>query len=289
MSIQERAMLVKLSISQWNPVIFDKEKSEELAAANGTTKEWLGAEKRLVAKESTDPIGSAFSNLRLFHYSLTLPWSDDGWRILPTGVYTPYQAGVKERTDQAMELVYELDRNFPQLKEDAKEHLNGAYHDEDYPTDLIARYGVRTAVRPIPQGEYLKVAVAEDELARLRENVTANVNAQIKASVLSLWERLREVVAKMAERMSAEKPRVYDTVVTNIDDLVKILPQLNITDDPDLDQIAQEVKEQLTVYRPDALRQSSSARATVAIKANNALKKIDAMIERGRKIDLDLE
>lgn len=291
MSIQERAMLVKLSISQWNPVVGDKKKSEELAKANNTTSEWMGADKRLVARASTDPIYSAFGKVRIFHYSLTLPWDDSGWRILPvaTNVYNTYETGIQERTDEAMELVYELGRNFDMLKDDARDHLGDAYCEGDYPEDVVARYKVRKSVRPIPEGKYLKVAVAEDELARLRENVTANVNAQIRTSVLTLWERLRDVVATLADRMAKEKPRIYDSVITNIDDLVKILPQLNITADPDLDEIAEQVKKDLTVYRPDALRQSAATRGQVVVKARNTLKKIDAMIERGRKIDLDLE
>lgn len=282
-------MLVKLSLSQWSPYRQDREKSEELAKASDTTVDWLRANKTLVSKSAIDPITSAFTAIRLFHYGLTLPWTDDGWRVLPTAIYDAYRAGVEERKDKAMGLVYELNRSFPRLKEEAKGHLNGSYHDEDYPTNLLDHYGVRMDVQPIPQGDNLRVAVDKDELRRLQKNIESRVQAKMNGAMMDLWERLRKAVDYAAARLSDPKARIYDTLVTNIKDLVEVLPNLNITGDPELDRMASDVKEQLTSFRPDALRRSAVARAKVAAKAKDALKKIDSCIERGRKIDLDLE
>ena len=46
-----------------------------------------------------------------------------------------------------------------------------------------------------------------------------------------LWRRLREVVAHMVDRLNEPESRFHGSLVTNVLDLVEILPRLNVNGD----------------------------------------------------------
>jgi hypothetical protein len=80
----------------------------------------------------------------------------------------------------------------------------------------------------------------------------------------------------MADRLTSYKvteQRVEhpfrDTVVTNLVKLVDVLPKLNITNDSELERLAEQVRTSLLVD-PNSLRKSESARAETA-KATAAI------------------
>jgi hypothetical protein len=85
-----------------------------------------------------------------------------------------------------------------------------------------------------------------------------------------LWYRLYEAVHHMAERLSSyqvtkegvEHP-FRDSVVVNLVKLVEVLPKLNVTADPELDRLTQEVRAALLVD-PQELRQSATKRSDTA-------------------------
>lgn len=65
-----------------------------------------------------------------------------------------------------------------------------------------------------------------------------------------------------------------DTLVGNIRDLVKLMPSLNVTEDPALDQFRREIEDTLMKYTADTLRLSTRARTETAAAANNILQRM---------------
>ncbi len=78
----------------------------------------------------------------------------------------------------------------------------------------------------------------------------------------------------MVEKLSEKKPKFHDTLVTNINDLVTLLPQLNITDDPDIIKAVASMKS--LVVDPGNLRQNSAFRSQKAKEAQAILAKFDS-------------
>jgi hypothetical protein len=56
------------------------------------------------------------------------------------------------------------------------------------------------------------------------------------------------------------KPRLYDSMITNIVEIVDVLPKLNIAGDTELDRMASEIRESLVVD-PQELRKSETMRS----------------------------
>ena len=94
----------------------------------------------------------------------------------------------------------------------------------------------------------------------------------------NLWHRLYEVVERMAERLDDNNPRIFKTLVTNIEELTGILPDLNLTGDPQLTDMCNDVKDKLCSYTAGQLKKDSRVRKQTAANAKDIQRKMDAIM-----------
>jgi hypothetical protein len=97
-----------------------------------------------------------------------------------------------------------------------------------------------------------------------------------------LWQRLYKVVSHMSARMAeyntaedGSKPKLYDSMITNIVEIVDVLPKLNIAADTELDRMAGEVRRSLLVD-PQELRKSETMRSDTAKMAADIAQRMAA-------------
>ena len=86
-SLSSRAMLCSLSISMWSARKHDPEASEEIAQRHGAQADAGRYHKVLLPKEALAEIHKIVSEARQEHYFMTLPWDDNGYRVLPAAAY----------------------------------------------------------------------------------------------------------------------------------------------------------------------------------------------------------
>jgi hypothetical protein len=65
------------------------------------------------------------------------------------------------------------------------------------------------------------------------------------------------------EAADGNKPRLYDSMITNIVEIVDVLPKLNIAGETELDRMASEIRNSLVVD-PRGLRKSETVRSDAA-------------------------
>src|SRR6516225_6121348 len=81
-SLSSRAMLCSLSISMWSARKHDPEASEEIAQRHGAQADAGRYHKVLLPKAALAEIRKIVSEARQEHYFMTLPWDDNGYRVL---------------------------------------------------------------------------------------------------------------------------------------------------------------------------------------------------------------
>ncbi len=70
----------------------------------------------------------------------------------------------------------------------------------------------------------------------------------------------------------------FDSLVGNIITLTQLLPKLNITDDPELENMRQQIETKLTRTNPDDLRNSRTPRKKVANEATAILENMKGYV-----------
>lgn len=271
-SLSSRAMLCSLSISMWTARKHDPDASEEIAVRHGAESDAGRYHKLLLPKEAFAEIQKIVSEARQEHYFMTLPWDDNGYRVLPAAAYMDHTARMRVLSQRFAVGVDVLCRQFVSLVDQAKSRLGGLFRASDYPApdELRAKFSFETRVIPLPDAGDFRVALSDAEKERIKRQITAAVEASLQVGSRELWCRLYEAVQHMAQRLAAYKVTdegvehpFRDTVVTNLIKLVDVLPKLNVMNDPELDRLANQVRVALLVD-PKELRKSDAIRAETA-------------------------
>jgi hypothetical protein len=117
--------------------------------------------------------------------------------------------------------------------------------------------------------------MSTEEQARVSREIDANVCHSLTRGTEDLWKRLREVVSHMVDRLNEPESRFHASLVTNVFDLVEILPQLNVQGDENLNRFAEQVKQRLCTYSAQDLKKSDLLRVTTAADAANIVTQMD--------------
>jgi hypothetical protein len=277
-SLASRAMLCSLSICQWSARKHDPKASEEIAARHGAESNAGRYNKILLPPQALADVKRIVGEARREHYFMTLPWDDAGYRVLPAAAYLDHTAKLREYSDQFTATADAFAETFEQLVRDSRVRLGGLFRPADYPSasEIREKFSFETKVMPLPDENDFRVSLGEEETKRIQRQITATVQASLVVASRELWQRLYEAVSHLGERLAAyqvgeegvEHP-FRDTVVTNLVRLVEVLPKLNVTGDPELERLAEQVRRSLLVD-PKELRQSEvtrnqTARAAAAI------------------------
>ena len=274
-TLSSRAMLCTLSIAQWSASKHDREASAEIAAQHGAQPDVGRYNKILIPKETLAELRQIAGEARREHYFMTLPWDDNGYRVLPAAVYLDHTEKLREYSRKFALSVDTFAAQFDQLVVEARSRLGGLFRAEDFPTskEIREKFSFETKVMPLPDANDFRVSLGDEERDRIRRQITASVEASLTLAGRDLWQRMYKAVLHMSERLSAYKATgngvehpFRDSIVTNLIELADIMPKLNVTGDPELERLTVEVRASLLID-PEELRQSESTRTETAKKA----------------------
>lgn len=273
-----RAMIAYLSISQWTGRRLDREVTDELNHDKGAKANASRVNKLLLPEDALSPIQSIVSATRNEFLRRTMPWVNDGGRILPAVAFKEIAEWVRGEKSKFADAVDAFVLEYPRYMQQARNDLGSMFKAADYPTarEIADKFSMDLRVMPVPSGKDFRVDVAGAELAEMREEVERSVERATQDAMKSVYGRIIDVTSKMIERLSAtasasgRKPALHASVVTNVIDLVAILPSLNITQDERLSDLTQRL-EALTKTTPKELRESDKARESVKAEAKRIL------------------
>jgi hypothetical protein len=177
---------------------------------------------------------------------------------------------------------------YPSYIEQVRPELNGLFREEDYPSvdKLRTKFGVKLEVLPIPSGEDFRVTMSAEEQARVAQEIDAKVRQSLARGTADLWERLKDVVAHMVDRLNEPESRFHASLVSNVLDLVNLLPQLNVGEDAELNRFAGEIRNKLCSFTARDLKTNEVLRVSTANDAAALLYEMDAVLrEREQRPD----
>ena len=276
MKINEKAMLVTLIISQWAARHADLKATNEVLQANGARANSGRFNKLLVSLYSVKKYQRAVNDARTFHYANTLPWDDEGARILPSENFLAYTKKMRELQSLFQAAVDEFISDYPALIRQARADLGGLFNAADYPSSQVVRdkFQFSTHFSALPDSADFRVNLGDDEVKAIKADIEDRVNNQVKAAVEDLWGRLHRAVNHLADKLRDTDSIFRDSLVGNIKELTDVLPRLNITGDANLGQMIYEARAALANLDPSDLRENETDRKAATGKAEDILKKM---------------
>ena len=274
MTIQTRAMLAQLSISQWTARKQDKAVTAEVEKAHAAHDSGR-FNKDLVNKVLLETIRVIAGKVREYHYKMTLPWNANGAWLLPSSMFMEYTGQIRVFKAEFDKAVRDMLSQYPTEVQAARNRLGTMYDPGDYPdpSTLRDKFSINVEFTPMPDAQDFRISVSEDALDELRTSVTQAVANRQAQAVKACYARIEDVVSKIYERLSIPDALFKDSLITNAIELCQVLDGLNITDDPGITAICQEIRDKL-LMPPSVLRSNANARAQTASAAQDILSKL---------------
>lgn len=266
-------MLVELTIRQWMGIKHDKTVSAEVEMTHSATNAGR-YNKYLIDKAHLSDISSAANALRKFHYTRTLQWNDGGQRIMPSALFLEYRDEMAKYKQTFNDAVRDFLAKYPQLVQDARVRLGTLYRPEDYPAahELRALFDIELKIMPMPNAADFRIDIAQEVQDEIRAEITQTIAARQADAVKDCWARMREVIGRIVDQCSKEKPVIRESLMENASDLVKVLSGLNITNDPQI--TAAETELRRLIVSTEQLRSSPTIRAEAARVARELLERM---------------
>lgn len=272
--LQQRAMLATLTIRQWTARKLDKKVNKEVEQTHNA-KDAGNFNKLLVDKAALQPLQTHCGKVRDYHYQMTLPWGDNGDRLLPAEVFFDYTQEMRSLRSQGDQLADAFAKEYPNMVAAARTKLGTLYDANDYPpvSDIRNRFGIELNFAPVPDAKDFRVDVGEEAAEEIKKNIMEAVKQREVEAVKECWNRLYDVVSKIETTLTKEKPIFRDSLIDNAKELIGMLPKLNFSGDSNLIHICGLVNDKLIVD-PDRLRRSGKLRNEIANHATDVLQQI---------------
>lgn len=279
-SIQEKAILVSLTVSVWTNTAFDGDVVAGLAKRTGTATDVHSYRKNLVKPEALAAIKARALALKTYWRASTLPWGNGGVRILPSANFKEFTEKMRELRNDYERTAAEFVREYPKMKQEARQRLKGLFNEEDFPTaeGIKRKFGVELECMPIPDGKDFRVSITAEEKKALEESVKRQVESHTRQAMAALVEKLQETVTLLSERMKEEDPSLRASLVINIKELCAEVDSFNLAGDKRIDEFKKQSEALIKGINLENLKADKKGRKEVASKADELLAKMASYI-----------
>ena len=275
MKLSEKAVMVSLNISRWEAKVSDKAASNQVENTNSAKRGSTTVKKSLLPNcREHERLMSEYGQLRLWHYTNTLPWNDNGIRVLPAGNTLDYMQEFRERNEKINGLLRSFLEVYPAEIFNAQISLGHLYDAKLYPTEseITRKFNVSLVVEPLPDSNDFRnfEGFTEGEVDKMASELENRLQSRADAAMDDLVNRLLVPLESMAEKLAVpiggDGGVFRDTLVENIREAASLLPRLNMASSPMLNKWASDAAA-LASVSIESLRTDAGSRDVTMGKA----------------------
>lgn len=284
-SIASSAVLVRLSIGVWQARKKDKQVSSEVDADKNTRVKAGNYHKHLLPDTAElEAIQSHANAARAWVATFTTPWDDAGYRLLPTALLLQNAAEFDDRSAEFYRKVDGLLTVYDQKIQAAQFNLGDLFRREDYPSveEVRAKFYFVREIVPVPQTGHFCVDIGHEAERALLADFQRESDNKIAAAMRANWDRMHNILSVLSRQLGSYDNKdgkkaggVYATVLDNALELCKMLEHLNITNDPELEQMRKDLQMTLQGVEVKELRKEAQVRDGVKAEIDALLSKFN--------------
>jgi hypothetical protein len=154
----------------------------------------------------------------------------------------------------------------------------------DYPSaeSLREKFEFKINRIPMPDSGDFRLDIANDANAEMNNEYDTFYKTKTEAAMSDVWTRLYDKVAALSERLDYGKDDVKkvfkEGTVNGLLDIVDVLEMLNVTNDPTMTQMKQDLELAMKGVTPEALRSDHVLRAATKKKMDEAIAALPSLM-----------
>jgi len=283
-TLSSSAMILRLTISMYSGRKADKTSRDEITSnAGATNKRAASVYKSLFAGDADlEAINQYQAKARRRIAFLTVPWGDNGDRLVPTASFMSIGRELQDMHDEFDRLVELFVSGYAQKVSNAAFTLGKLFDRAEYPDpmDIRHRFSFRYSFEPVPEAGDFRVDLQNEAIAELKREYDSLSQRRLESAVEDVWNRvigevtaLRDKLAPQSEDAKRRRP-IYESTFAGFRELLETLDALNITGDPQLTSAGQDAERALRDIDIESLRESDEVRQTVHNKMQSILDRL---------------
>lgn len=331
-SIATSAMIGSLNISVWEARKLDKSTQAEVLANKGAKSRRAATVSKHLFSEcpSLEAIKTLRGEARVWFNNATLPWDDNGGRLITTAQYVRVmdQATKYEQRFNTLITAF-LGVYQTEISKQAFE-MGSLFDRSEYPpvNEVRGKFRFALGVSPVPLAGDFRVDIGNEAAAQLKAQYERALADRVSGAVADTWQRIKAQVEWVHERMTAvldhdpdaveeqpimgpvkvgtrevpvyddygnvvgseikdvfeegvvrmdikkkRRPKLYDSMLEQGLELCTLLKDLNVTNDPRLEQARQDLEAALTRVDLDSLKESTELQKATKTAMQDILNK----------------
>lgn len=282
MSIQKKAVLVRMSIAKFDPRRKNREAVEEFAEKHQVDKKMHNATDALVPPEYIERHRQLSAQGREIMDRFTLPWQDRGFRLCPIGQLNSLMDAITKLRSEWDAATNKFVQNYGYIVDEARIRLNGSFKEKHYPSqaEIKHRFDLAVDFCPVPErGHFVVDTINESFLAEM-DAFEASKQDRLAIAMQELRDRFVQRLGHLAEKCATygkdgKKSHFHETTLENLAELLDDIPKMLVSDDPVLVSAVQQAKSLISGVDADAIRASEDTRKSIATRASDLLKAFD--------------
>lgn len=278
-------LLVDLEIRSWAGKRTDRAVSDEVLANKGATRDGGKFVKFLLASADAEleTVKQMATAVRAFVYSRTVPWSSAesgarrGSRLLGAKGSIEFLKELNQIKREYDDHVSKLASVWDERVAQAKANLSGLSANDKYPTaqEIPELFSISVDMRPVPKhSDFSRINIPAELAEALGQSNAAETVTQLNNAMDDLRERLLKELARIGTQMQkvavGDKTRLYDSLITNMQELVALTRSMNVTGNPALTKLADDIETKL-LQRPVSAYKNNQAEAAMVANAAHQL------------------
>lgn len=278
--LADRAMMVSLHQRAWQGNVRDDDISSTMVDHYGAEPGTIKAIKSLTPISYVKPIIVTANYGRREHYHLTVPGFVKGQQLLATKVYERYVGTQQAIQSEFEDRVKKFIDIYPDILASAPQRLNKAYKEEDFPTvkQIATYFEYAVNFSPVPNIDDWRLdGLGKENETDVRLKAENRVRSMYDNAVQEMFRRAHEVlskIAKQADEYEDTKGGLKDVTIKNLHDMTELVLSMNITNNPLLVEIGNEMRDSFAGLDGKELRTNADLRESISDRAKRILDQI---------------
>lgn len=297
-ALQEIAVKSMVAFKCWTAHKIDQDATEQ-TLNNYQAFEGAGRfNKALIDKAHLGTLRKIIQDARKYWHSVTLPWGNEGSRILPGAKIFEFESKMREFQRVFEEEYDKLEANYASIVDEQKKILGNMYNPDDYPSieELRQKFGfengklgIKVEISGIESTDDIRLDMTEPLINRLKNQAAEEEREKIIEATRDIYRRLVQKLSAMVERLEATKmdkktnDEVYakfkNATITNLVEILKLVPLLNIAGDETLNEVSRQLSEKLADIDPVYIRNDEQIRKEVVATGKKAMEQLERKMD----------
>lgn len=208
----------------------------------------IGGSRVIYESDCLDQLNRVIRKARRSHYGLTLCWSNGGERLLTNQNFSQYFTEINRYQSELERLKPLLVEEFDGIRGRMMVRLGDLAAIEDYPpvSEILQSFNIRVDIKEIPETSDIRLmTISRDMRDKIIQDRETAVQGAIKHTLHKVYEQLELSLVRIGQRSDTENKSLVAVTIDNVNGLRELFEPLNLTQDPEFDELAEDIVNRL--------------------------------------------